>query len=59
MNSRIEQAWERFTHNLSLYERQVRNGFVPAHYPTTSLVMSSGNRSVVYVHDSAHLLRRV
>jgi hypothetical protein len=48
-----------FLHNLSIYDRQVRMGYKPVEYPTTSLVMGNHVRSVVYVHDSQHLLKRV
>lgn len=48
-----------FLHNLSIYNRQVRMGYEPTNYPTTSLVMGNRVRSVVYVHDSQHLLKRV
>lgn len=48
MNYRFSQVEERLNHNLSLYERQVRNGYQPVHYPTTSLVMGRGKDRLSY-----------
>lgn len=59
MNARFAQAWERFNHNLSLYDRQVRNGYVPTHYPTTSLVLGNGTKSMQYVLQHGELRRLV
>ena len=50
---------ERLNHNLEVYERNVRNGFVPMNYPTSSLVMGNGTRSIQYTLQHGELRRLI
>ncbi len=50
---------ERLNHNLEIYDRSVRNGFVPMNYPTSSLVMGNGTRTMQYTLQHGELRRLI
>ena len=55
----LTEVTERLNHSFSIYERNLRNGFVPLHYPTTSLVMGNGTKSMQYAFMKGELRRLV
>ena len=46
-----------YNHNMSILDRQLKNGFVP-NYPTTSLTLSKGTQRIDYIIGQNKLIKR-